>query len=125
MRSGPRWAAGHVRRVANGVYALPPAPPALVAARSQGGLVSYLSAAQHWGFGVIEPPSRPHVTIPLNRARRRAGLDCHLHWGDVTALDDVTTPVRTVRDCGRILPLRDGLAIPDSALRMGVDRDEL
>ncbi|MFI5729803.1 DUF559 domain-containing protein [Kribbella sp. NPDC051587] len=116
---------GQIRRVAKGVYALPQAPAALVAARSQGGVVSHLSAAQHWGFGVIDPPLRPHVTIPPDRARRRAGLPCTLHWGDVPALDDVTTPTRTVLDCLRILPMREGLAIADSALRRGVDRDEL
>ncbi|MFK4082988.1 hypothetical protein ACI2LF_02695 [Kribbella sp. NPDC020789] len=37
----------------------------------------------------------------------------------------VTTPVRTVLDCIRILPLREGLAIADSALRKGMDHDEL
>lgn len=118
-------AGGQIRRVAKGVYALPEAPPALTAARSHGGVVSHLSAAQHWGFGVIDPPLRPHVTLPLDRARRRAGLPCILHWGDAPAIDDVTTPIRTVLDCIRILPLRDGLAITDSALRKGLDHDEL
>ncbi|GAA1713944.1 hypothetical protein GCM10009745_72640 [Kribbella yunnanensis] len=118
-------AGGQIRRIAKGVYALPEAPPALAAARSQGGVVSHLSAAQHWGFGVIDPPHLPHVTLPLDRARRRAGLPCTLHWGDAPALDDVTTPIRTVLDCIRILPLRDGLAITDSALRMGMDHDDL
>ncbi|WP_344178434.1 type IV toxin-antitoxin system AbiEi family antitoxin domain-containing protein [Kribbella lupini] len=119
-------AAGSVRRVAKGVYALPEAPSALTAARSQGGVVSHLSAAQHWGMGVISVPSLPHVTIPLDRARRRAGLPCVPHWGDSPAIDDVTTPVRTVLDCARTLSLTEGLAVADSALRLDlVDRDDL
>jgi very-short-patch-repair endonuclease len=119
-------AAGSIRRVAKGVYALPEAPPALTAARSQGGVVSHLSAAQHWKMGVISVPSLPHVTIPLDRARRRAGLPCVPHWGDAPAIGDVTTPVRTVLDCARTLSLTEGLAVADSALRLGlVDRDDL
>jgi very-short-patch-repair endonuclease len=118
-------AAGHIRRTAKGVYSLPEAPAALAAARSHGGVVSHLSAAQHWGFGVLDRPTLPHVTIPPDRARRRAGLPCHLHWADVPMLDGVTTPIRTVLDCIRTLPLRESLAVSDSALRRGVDRDEL
>ncbi|MEU8224418.1 DUF559 domain-containing protein [Kribbella sp. NPDC048915] len=119
-------AAGVINRVAKGVYSLPAAPPALIAARSQGGVVSHLSAAQHWGFGVLNPPDLPHVTLPPGRARRRAGLPCVLHWADAPALDDVTTPLRTVLDCLRIAPPAEGLAIADSALRSGrVDHDLL
>ncbi len=117
---------GVINRVAKGVYALPTSPPALTAARSHGGVISHLSAAQHWGFGVINPPVQPHVTLPPGRVRRRTGLPCVLHWADVPALDDVTTPLRTVLDCLRIVPLADGLAIADSALRTGcVEHDVL
>jgi very-short-patch-repair endonuclease len=119
-------ASGRIRRVAKGVYALPEAPPALTAARSHGGVVSHLSAAQHWDLGVINPPALPHVTLDPSRVRRRTGLPCVLHWASVTALDDVTTPIRTVLDCIRTLPLAEGLAVTDSALRKGcVEQDEL
>jgi very-short-patch-repair endonuclease len=119
-------AAGRIRRVAKGVYALPEAPPALTAARSHGGVVSHLSAAQHWGLGVLNPPALPHVTLDPGRVRRRTGLPCILHWAAVTALDDVTTPIRTVLDCIRTLTLAEALAVADSALRMGcVEQDEL
>lgn len=119
-------ATGEIRRVAKGVYALPEAPAALTAARSQGGVVSHLSAAQHWGLGVISPPTSPHVTLPPGRVRRHTGLPCILHWASVPSLDDVTTPLRTVLDCIRTLPLAEALAVADSALRTGcVDQDEL
>ncbi|TDD45437.1 DUF559 domain-containing protein [Kribbella antibiotica] len=117
---------GEIRRVSKGVYALPQAPPALAAARSHGGVVSHLSAAQHWGFGVINAPLLPHVTLQPKQVRRRTGLPCTLHWADVPALDDVTTPIRTVLDCIRTLPLAESLAVSDSALRSGaLSEDEL
>ena len=118
--------AGQIRRVAKGVYALPDAPPALTAARSHGGVVSHLSAAQHWGLGVVNRPALPHVTLEPARVRRRTGLPCILHWASVPALDDVTTPLRTVLDCLRTLPMGEALAVADSALRSGcVEQDEL
>jgi very-short-patch-repair endonuclease len=44
----------------------------------------------------------------------------------VAAYDDVTTPVQTVFDCIRTLPLAEALAVADSALRAGhVAQDEI
>jgi very-short-patch-repair endonuclease len=117
---------GRIHRVAKGVYALPDAPSALRAARSQGGVVSHLSAAQHWGMKVITPPLQPHVTLPRGRVRRTMGQACVLHWADVPSVGDVTIPLRTVLDCIRILPLTEALAVADSALHEGiVDLDDL
>src|SRR3954452_19324018 len=110
-------AGGRIRRVAKGVYVLPEAPVALTAARSHGGVVSHLSAAQHWGFGVINPPTLPHVTLEPDRVRRRTGLPCVLHWASVPALDDVTTPVRTVLDGILTLTLTEALPAPRSVTR--------
>ncbi|WP_405059787.1 hypothetical protein OG474_44635 [Kribbella sp. NBC_01505] len=119
-------AGGDIRRVAKGVYALPTSPAALTAARSHGGVVSHLSAAQHWGFGVINRPVLPHVTLRPGRVRRQTGLACTLHWAEVPTIDDVTTPLRTVLDCIRTLPLAEALAVADSALRSrAFDHDEL
>ncbi|TDO54528.1 very-short-patch-repair endonuclease [Kribbella sp. VKM Ac-2527] len=118
--------AGQIRRVAKGVYALPEAPAALTAARSHGGVVSHLSAAQHWKINIISTPTLPHVTLPPGRVRRSAGLPCTLHWAEAPSIGDVTTPVRTVLDCIRTLPLSDALAVTDSALHQSiVDPDEL
>ncbi|NEA36035.1 DUF559 domain-containing protein [Streptomyces sp. SID13031] len=118
--------AGQIRRTAKGVYAVPKAPAALAAARSYGGIVSYLSAAQHWGIKVLKEPVRPHITLPPGRARRVTQEKCVLHWADAPAMDDVTVPVRTVLDCIRALPLAEALAVADSALHLEiVDQDEL
>jgi very-short-patch-repair endonuclease len=118
--------AGEIRRVAKGLYALPDATPALTAARSHGGVVSYLSAAQHWGMKMITEPLVPHVTLPPGRARRSTREKCVLHWAEAPAINDVTTPTRTVLDCIRALPLTEALAVADSALHQKlVDPDDL
>lgn len=118
--------AGQIRRVAKGVYALPEAPDALTAARSQRGIVSHLSAAEHWGMQLITPPALPHVTVPRGQVRVATGQKCILHWSAAPSLDDVTTPIRTVLDCIRSLPLAEALAIADSALHHQiVDADDL
>ena len=115
-----------IRRVAKGIYAVPEAPPALTAARSHGGVVSHLSAAEHWGMKVITPPQLPHVTLLPGQVRRATGQKCVLHWSEAPSLDDVTTPTRTVLDCIRTLPLREALAVADSALHQRiVDIDDL
>jgi very-short-patch-repair endonuclease len=117
---------GDIQRVAKGVYALPKAPAALTAARSHGGVVSYLSAAEHWGMKMIVPVSVPHVTLRPGKVRRRTGRPCVLHWAHVPVDGDVTTPVQTVLDCIRTLPLAEALAVADSALHQGlVDHDDL
>jgi very-short-patch-repair endonuclease len=49
-----------------------------------------------------------------------------LHWANVAALDDVTTPLQTTIDCIRTLPLGQALAVADSALHAGhITHDEL
>jgi very-short-patch-repair endonuclease len=115
-----------IRRVAKGVYAVPEAPSALTVARSQGGIVSHLSAAQHWGMKMITPPTLPHVTLPPGQVRRATGQKCVLHWSEAPSLKDVTIPTRTVLDCVRTLPLTEALAVADSALHQRiVDIDDL
>ncbi|GCD90741.1 DUF559 domain-containing protein [Nocardioides sp. LS1] len=120
------WLAGTVVRLRRGIYALPGAERAIAAAARFGGIVSHLSAAQLHGWEVAFPPTCPWVTVPRNREvrERRGSL---VFWAD---LDDerrpVTTPLRTVLDCGRRLAPGPALAVADSALRhRAVDRDEL
>ena len=113
---------GEVFRVSPGVYALTDCDAARVAAARVGGVVSHLSAAQHWGWKVKLPPERPTVTVP----RRRSGLKAdgiEVHWADLTSQQvhcGVTTKVQTVIDCARVYPFDVALAVADSALRDGV-----
>jgi very-short-patch-repair endonuclease len=111
---------GSIRRIAKGVYALPPAADPIAAARAQGGVVSHQSAAMLHGFDVLEQPALPQVTVPRGQHRRLTQLDSELHWADdVPSADGVTSKLRTVLDCARNLPFRAGLTVADSALRTG------
>ncbi|MGZ0150210.1 DUF559 domain-containing protein [Kribbella sp. WER1] len=118
---------GSIRRIAKGVYALPNAPDPVVAARAQGGVVSHSSAAVLHGFGVLELPGKPQVTVPRGQHRRLSPVGCELHWADEVSSDGVcTSKLQTVLDCARTLPFAAGLTVADSALRgRALDRSQL
>jgi very-short-patch-repair endonuclease len=119
--------AGRVVRVGPRRWALPGVDDARAAAARLGGVVSHLSAAQHWGWKLKLPPALPCVTVP----RRSCRLDSdgvELHWADLRREDvsrGVTEPLRTVVDCARTYPFDVALAVADSALRAGLDRVDL
>lgn len=119
--------AGRVARLNRAQYALPGADAALAAAIRLGGVASHLSAAQHWGWKVKTPPALPTVTVPRWKHRLDAeGLE--VHWATLPPASlrgRVTSPVQTVVDCARAYDFDSALAVADSALRAGVDRDEL
>jgi very-short-patch-repair endonuclease len=114
---------GRIIRVARGHYAMPGGPEALAAGRRVGGVVSHLSAAQHWGWKVKLPPDRPVVTVPRNRRltdQQRAGADIRwfdLHPDDIR--DGVTSRLRTIGDCSRSERFDAALSVADSAVRNG------
>ena len=116
-------AAGTIVRIARGHYGLPGPFEARAAARRASGVVSHLSAAQHWGWKVKFPPEQPVITVPRNREltkAQRKGVDVrwsNLHKDDIR--DGVTSPLRTVVDCARTEPFDAALAVADSALRAG------
>jgi very-short-patch-repair endonuclease len=111
-------ASGSIRRIAKGVYALPPSDDPIAAARAQGGIVSHQSAAVLHGFDLLEQPTRPQVTVPRGQHRRISSLDCELHWADdVPVIGQLTTKLQTIVDCARMLPFAEALCIADSALR--------
>lgn len=112
-------AAGRIRRLAKGVYALPEQADPMTVARAHGGVLSHQSAAIAWGFQVLTRPLAPHVTIHRNLHLRNVKLPCVLHRQDVPELDGLTTPLRTVLDCARSLPFGEALTVADSALRLG------
>lgn len=102
---------------------------AIDAAEKLRGVVSGLSAALVWGWSVKHVPLRPEVTIPRSRRIRRAiARGVAVRRLDIPACDVdgiVTTRLRTVIDCARKLPFDEALCVADSALRLGVERDEL
>lgn len=120
---------GGIVRVGRGRYSLPDVDEHRAAAAGLSGVLCLLSAARHWGWPVKLPPERPQVLVPRGRnvsAARRAGID--LRWGAVAPgelAEGITSKVRTVLDCARLLPFDAALAVVDSALRDEVTKTEL
>lgn len=85
--------------------------------------LSHLSAAEHYGWKMKNSPSELWVTVRRKRHVRVVVEGVRTHWVDLSAAErgaGVTRPLRTVLDCGRVLPFDEGLAIADSALRSGM-----
>ena len=126
---GPAVASGEIVRHGHGVYGLPGADAARVAAGRLHGVTSHRSAALHWGWKVKFAPDQLDVTIPANRKLRESqrGL-ATLHWRslpDRQVIDGVTSRPRTVLDCCLDLPFDEALSVFDSALRSGLQRREV
>nr|WP_202886833.1 DUF559 domain-containing protein [Kribbella sandramycini] len=112
---------GELERVARGHYALPSLGPHRLAALAYDGVASHLSAAELLGLPLLKAPDKPHVTVPVTRRSRR-GRPAVLHWAPVMPDERyarITTMLRTVLDCSRILPFGEALAVADAALRTG------
>ena len=113
---------GRISRVARGRYA-GSHTDARVAAHRLTAVLCLESAVLAHGWAVKAPPDRPYVCVPRNRRvtpAQRAGV--HLRRFDLTsddARDGVTSPERTLLDCGRHLEPDAALAVYDSALRTG------
>jgi hypothetical protein len=86
-----------------------------------GGIVSHRSAAQHWGWAQKSPPPLPEVTFPRERVVQPSLRSVLVpHWSKIDAAQvegHVTSPVRTLVDCMRNLPLDEALPIVNSAIR--------
>ena len=114
---------GRIEQRARGRYALPTASEARKAAAGLTAVVCLRSAAAHHGWELKTQPPKPEVMVRRGRklsVETRVGLA--VHWANLA--DDqvehgVTTPLRTIVDCARILPFDEALAIADSALRSG------
>lgn len=119
--------AGDVVRYRRGVYGLPVDGSAARAA-DLGAHLSHRSAALHHGWGVLHTPDRPELVVSRTR-RIPVPKDVSLRFRALTDAEvglHATTPLRTVIDSARDLPLIEALAVADSALRSGtVTSDEL
>lgn len=89
-----------------------------------GGVLSHLSAAQHWEWKVKWPPEQAWVTVKrkrhLDAARRGKTNVVYADLAPEEIVDGVTSPLRTVLDCAKRLPFDEALAVADSALRSGL-----
>ena len=123
--------AGLLQRVGRGRYTLAGFDITRAAAVELAAVISHRSAALARGWSVRSEPRRPELIVPRSRKVvpvRRRGRD--VRWRDLPGCDVedglLTTPVRTVVDCARDLPLTEALAVADSAIRSGaVTAEEL
>jgi very-short-patch-repair endonuclease len=110
-------------KVGHGRYALSALSVHRRAAVELSGVLSHLSAAQHWGWAVKTPPEAAWVTVPRKRkvdADTRAVRNiCYADLPDGDIVDGVTSKLRTVLDCARKLRFDEALSVADSALRSG------
>ncbi len=111
--------AGSIVRTGRGRYALAAVTGHRVVAQRHTAVVSHLSAAVVHGWAVKTPPELAWLTVPPGR---RLVDGVHLRRGTVSDRErraGVTSPLRTVADCARVLAFDEALAVADSALRSG------
>jgi hypothetical protein len=107
---------GEILRAGPDRYVLPGGKERLEAAARAGGSLTLLSAAQHHGWMVQRPPTKPQVVVPRRRvlsAERSQGIE--LFRGEVSGI--ALGKIDTVIECARRLPFVDALAVADSALK--------
>lgn len=88
-------------------------------------VVSHQSAALVWGAPLFELPAKVHLSLP--RAHKAGHPQAVLHSPRPELCDravelaglKVTSPLDTVVDCGKNMPLHESLAIADYLLRQG------
>ncbi|WP_138442331.1 DUF559 domain-containing protein [Sinomonas susongensis] len=117
---------GDLVRPRKGVYALRSLAEAHHTALECRGVLYGRSAALAHGMGVLHRPRQVEVAVPRGtkiRSHPRASIVTRLLPGeDLVRMGAVraTAPVRTVLDCAAHLGFAEGLAIADSALRLGL-----
>lgn len=117
-RSWSRWEEGPTE----------PEARALVArhalARGRDGALSHASAAAQHGWPLLGELTCIDLAVPYGRKVPAGAIQEPIRWHhrSLTAgerRDHVTTPLRTVIDCARDLPLPEAVAVADAALRSG------
>lgn len=109
-----------ITRIRRNLYVLADLREVRRLAVEAGGVASHLTAAQHWGWKVKDPPTRPCITVA--RGARRPRGDLEVHWQDLPSSDvvnHVTRRVATVVACARSYEPDVALCVADSALREG------
>lgn len=119
---------GDVVKPRRGHYALPGDDEAKAAAHQLTGTAILLSAAAHWGWARKWSPKVPQIAVPRGRKVRSDNGAPDLRWRNIPQADIVdgwvTTRARTLVDCAILLPFDEALAVADSALRVGLGKDD-
>ena len=110
-----------ILRTGHGRYALAAIAGHAVVAHRHTAVLSDLSAAQAWSWKVKFPPALPQLIVPPGRVVRdpRVARFRHSPTSPWERANGLTSPLRTVIDCARILPFDEALAVADSAVRSG------
>jgi hypothetical protein len=98
-----------------------------VASKRQIAAAVRTGAVQRLARGIYGLPDKPHITVPVKR-RPRSGPPAVLHWAAIASEDRarrLTSLLRTVLDCTRILPFGEALAVADAGLSRGLTKQEL
>ncbi|GIG28952.1 DUF559 domain-containing protein [Cellulomonas marina] len=121
-------AAGAVRRVGRGLYALPDAAREVVAARALGGRLTCLTVLAASGVPLLSRTLVPHVELAPHRGSRRgARSGVALHWASTSARSPVAgdadgvphvAPAVALVHAVACLPQREAVAAVDAALRL-------
>lgn len=109
--------AGEITRVRHGKYVAGGGRGLTTEAEALGGVVSHLSAALHYEWGIKVAPERPTLTLPRTS---RSVPDVECHWRPLTEEElgeRVTSRLDTVVDCARTYDYDVALCVADSALR--------
>lgn len=120
---------GVIKYDGQGTYRLKNVPLEYAIARRLRGVLSHRSAAVYWRLQLVEAVTTPEITV--DRRRKRAGTPdgVRVYFRDLRPderVGDVTTIVRTILDCSRVLDVPAALAMSDAAVRAGhADVDEL
>lgn len=116
---------GDVLRVGQGLYALASAAEAEQLALTARAVLFGRSAALAHGLGLLHRPELVELAVPRGRRVRPVPgtrvVTRLLPPADLVAKGAVqaTSVIRTVLDCAANLPFAEGLAVADSALRLG------
>lgn len=119
---------GEVVKIRRGHYALPGDEESRVAARALTGTAILLSAAAHWGWARKWSSAVPQIAVPRGRKLRTDTGAVNIRWRTIPADDIVdgwvTSRARTLVDCAILLPFDEALAVADSALRVGLGKED-
>ena len=116
---------GRVLRPGRGVFALPGAEPAQLAALRVGGVLSCQTAAAARGWSLLRPPGAIHLEVAAGSRRTLRGAVLH-RSGAALPIGGSTDQLRTVVGAVRCLPVVEAVVLLDGLLRDGVlDADDL
>lgn len=93
-----------------------------IAKTSHQGALSHLSAALWWDAKILHLPHQVHISVTSNRNTHRKGVAVHKNRAEVLASAAihegllVSSPLHTVIDCAKTLPLAEALCVADDFL---------